>query len=100
MAEDGDPLSTAEPTGHPWWQHVPRSEKPRLLRRLRRRELFGWLKQRRQLVVVSAAVFCLISSLPIWMGATVLSVMSLLQLLLVPALAGLAWWLTWREFNH
>jgi hypothetical protein len=33
-------------------------------------------------------------------GAGALSLVVLLPLLLVPALAGLAWWLTWHEFHH
>ena len=96
------PLKPASdhPSSHPWWQHVPEAKRPALITAVRRRRLVELLAHRRSRILGLVAIYVLFCSLPIVLGGASLSALALLPLLLLPALAGLTWWLTWKEFHH
>ena len=89
-----------DPRSHSWWAHVPADQRQRLLQRSRRRRLQEWSRRKPVRISGLLALYALLCLLPWWLGAASLSLMALLPALLLPAVGGLAWWLTWKEFHH
>ena len=89
-----------DPRSHSWWAHVPAAQRQRLLQRSRRRRLKEWSRRKPVRIIGLLALYALLCLLPWWLGAASLSLMALLPALLLPAVGGLAWWLTWKEFHH
>ena len=96
------PLKPASdhPSSHPWWQHVPEERRPALINAVRHKRLKAFLALRRSRIIILVAFYVLLCSLPVLLGGASLAMLAILPLLLLPALAGLAWWLTWKEFHH
>jgi hypothetical protein len=89
-----------DPREHPWWQHVPRNRKPKALWRRRKDQLLRTVSsQRARLTMVLLLYLGIIVAIGL-SGAGAISLLVLLPLLLLPALAGLAWWLTWDEYHQ
>ena len=89
-----------DPRHHPWWRHVPSAEQTRALRQRRRRRIWNRLTSRKGLfsllMLVNGGILITMAAA----GAGPIALLALLPLVLMPALAGLAWWLTWQEFHH
>ena len=81
---------------HPWWKHVPSTQR----RSIPARQLKHWLRRRRSRIVLMALIYALICGVPVIIGGASLSLLAVLPMLLLPAVAGLTWWLTWKEFRH
>jgi len=64
------------------------------------RQLKHWLRRRRSRIVLMALIYALICGVPVIIGGASLSLLAVLPMLLLPAVAGLTWWLTWKEFHH
>jgi len=96
------PLKPASdhPSSHPWWHHIPVDKRSAVLRAVGRRRLRELMSRRRSQIIALVLIYALLCSLPIIMAWPSLVVLALLPLLLLPALAGLAWWLIWKEFHH
>jgi Zn-dependent membrane protease YugP len=89
-----------DPRHHPWWQHVPAERQQATLWRRRQRRLWQLLSSRRsQLLLLLGLLLVLTAGLAV-AGAGGFSLALLLPLLLLPALAALSYWLTWREFHR
>lgn len=89
-----------DPQNHPWWNHVPQERRLPTLQRRRWRLLRSALgSQTSRLILVFLAYGGLTLALAV-SGAGAMSTMILVPLLVVPALAAVAWWLTWTEFHH
>ena len=88
------------PSSHPWWHHIPANQRSAVVRAVGRRRLRELLSRRRSQIIALVLIYALLCSLPIILAGASLVVLALLPLLLLPALAGLAWWLTWKEFHH
>lgn len=100
MLGPSEESAASDPTRHPWWGYLPKAHQQQLLQRERQRQRLKWFKRRRNQVILALVVYALTSSIPLFLGALPLSLLALLQLFLLPSLAGLAWWLLWREFNR
>ena len=87
-------------TEHPWWRHVPQSERSERRRAIRRERLHGWLRQRRQWIVLSLLTYGLFCLVPLLIGQPHLSLLAGLPLLLVPPVAYLTFLLAWHEFHR
>ncbi len=92
--------ASTDPTRHPWWQYIPEADRRTLMKRVRRRQQLEWLGRRRHRLLAVLLLYILLCTLPLLMGALPLTLIAMLPLLLLPALGGLAWWLTWKEFNQ
>ena len=85
---------------HPLWSFLPEeSRTPQALRRLRRRRLWAWLKQKRQRIALVVLLYLLIWSIPLLIGEALLTVFAILPLVLVPPVGYLVYWLVWQEFH-
>jgi glucose-6-phosphate dehydrogenase assembly protein OpcA len=89
-----------DPRNHPWWNHVPIERRlPTLIRRKRlllKSALFSQASKLIATLVASVGVSLVIAG----SGAGAMGIATLVPLLVLPALAGVAWWLTWKEFHH
>jgi len=98
------PLKPAsdDPVMHLWWRHVPSERRPGLRRTLLRRRLVALINRRRSRITALVLLYLLICSIPLLLsgGAVSLSLLAILPMLLLPAVAALSWWLTWKEFHH
>lgn len=92
--------SGRDPRHHSWWAHVPADQRRRLLHHNRRRHLQEWGSRKGVRICGLLALYAFLCLLPWWLGAAGLSLMAILPALLMPAVGGLAWWLTWKEFHH
>ena len=85
---------------HPLWTFLPEeSRTPQALRRVRRRRLWAWLKQKRQRIALVVLLYLLIWSIPLLIGEALLTVFAILPLVLVPPVGYLVYWLVWQEFH-
>ena len=96
------PLKSASdhPSSHPWWHHIPADQRSAVVRAVGLRRLRELMSRRRSQIIALVMIYALFCTLPIIRAGASLVVLALLPLLLLPALAGLAWWLTWKEFHH
>lgn len=85
---------------HPWLQHLPRRQRAARLRQSRWRRFHQALRQPRSLMVISGVVYSGFALLLMLSRLSHLAVLVTIPALLLPALAGLAWWLTWKEFHQ
>ena len=85
---------------HPWWAHIPASERSRLRRRLLRLRLRTWVAGSRQRILLTTVGYLLLCLLPLLHGQWHLSVLAVLQLLLVPPVGYLVYLLAWHEFHR
>lgn len=88
-----------EPQQHPWWQHVPAERKRSTLRQRRRQR---WL--RRILSRPGSLILLLLLNGGLWTGiaaagAGLVTLLALVPLAVIPCLAAVNWWLTWKEFH-
>jgi hypothetical protein len=58
------------------------------------------LSRRRSQIIALVLIYALLCGLLLILAGASLVVLAVLPLLLLPALAGLTWWLTWKEFHH
>ena len=85
---------------HPLWTFLPEeSRTPQALRRVRRRRLWAWLKQKRQRIALVVLLYLLIWSIPLLIGEALLTIFAILPLVLVPPVGYLVYWLVWQEFH-
>ena len=85
---------------HPLWAFLPDDARSaQTLRRLRRRRLGAWLKQKRQRIALVVLLYLLIWSIPLLIGEALLTVFAILPLVLVPPVGYLVYWLVWKEFH-
>ena len=99
MAQPPKPASD-HPSNHPWFRHIPAEQRSAVLRAVGRRKLRELLSRRRSQIIALALIYALLCSLLLILAGSSLLVLALLPMLLLPAVAGLAWWLTWKEFHH
>lgn len=93
-------LRTRDPRHHPWWEHVPVRQRSETLRRRRFQLLRANLSTQRMKVAVTLLAYGGITLVIASSGVGAMGALTLVPLLVLPALAGLAWWLTWKEFHH
>lgn len=91
---------SSDPRAHPWWQHVPAGQRPKVLGRRRRDWLLQWLAGTQGKAVMLLALFISLMVAIALVGAGWISLLALLPLVLLPALAYLIYWLTWQEFHR
>jgi hypothetical protein len=84
---------------HPWWSHVPKQKRQSLRFQSRWRSIRIRFAQRHSLIAITSAFYLVCALLPILVGAQTLSLLTLVPVLLLPALLGLIWWLTWKEYH-
>jgi hypothetical protein len=89
-----------DPRQHPWWQHVPAERQFGTLWRRRRRRLWQLLSSRRSQLLLLLLLLLSVTAGLATAGAGGMSLGLLLPLLLLPPLAALSYWLTWREFHR
>jgi hypothetical protein len=89
-----------DPREHPWWQHVPKQQKPQALWRRQRNRVLLLVSSRPSRLIFILGVYLGIIVVIALSGAGAVSLLVLLPLLLLPALAGVAWWLTWTEYHQ
>lgn len=94
------PPQQSDPRGHPWWKHMPSERRSQALWRRHTSRLVVLLGSRRGLLSLVLLLYLGIVLVIARSGAGALSLVVLFPLLLVPALAGLAWWLTWDEYHR
>lgn len=96
------PLKPASdhPSSHPWWHHIPADQRSAVVRAVGRRRLRVLLSRRRSQIIALVLIYALLCGLLLILAGASLVVLAVLPLLLLPALAGLTWWLTWKEFHH
>ena len=96
------PLKPASdhPSSHPWWHHIPANQRSAVVRAVGRRRLRELLSRRRSQIIALVLIYALLCGLLLILAGASLLVLAVLPLLLLPALAGLTWWLTWKEFHH
>ena len=70
------------------------------MRAVGRRRLREQLSRRRSQIIALVLIYALLCGLLLILAGASLLVLAVLPLLLLPALAGLTWWLTWKEFHH
>ena len=70
------------------------------MRAVGRRRLRELLSRRRSQIIALVLIYALLCGLLLILAGASLLVLAVLPLLLLPALAGLTWWLTWKEFHH
>ncbi len=88
------------PGGHPWWRHVPASDRGRRRLALLRVRLFGRLRQRRTALVAALLFYGGLCLLPLTFAQPHLTLLALLPLVAVPPLAYLAYLIAWHEFHR
>jgi hypothetical protein len=81
---------------HPWWRHAAASQR----RTLRGMRIRAWLRRRNSRILAMGMLYILICAIPLLFGGATISLLAVLPMLLLPALAGLTWWLIWKEFHH
>ena len=85
---------------HPLWNFLPDDQRNvRSLSVLRRRRIWAWLKQKRQLIGVVLLAYILMWSVPLLIGKPLMTVFAFLPLVLVPPVGYLVYWLVWKEFH-
>ena len=89
-----------DPRQHPWWQHVPAERRHQALWRRRWQRLGRRLTSRPSLLLLLLLLLLAGSAGLAAAGAGGLALALLLPLLLLPPLAALSYWLTWREFHR
>jgi hypothetical protein len=89
-----------DPRAHPWWVHVPRSERAGRLQRLRWLRLREWLKRRGTRIRLAVLVYVLLCVLPLLIGQPHLTMFALLPVLLVPPVGYMAYLLAWHDYHR
>ncbi|MBE9173892.1 hypothetical protein IQ216_12685 [Cyanobium sp. LEGE 06143] len=89
-----------DPRQHPWWQHVPAADKRGVQRRRRWRRLGTALGSRSGQLALLLGLYLAIALGMLRAGAGPITLLVVLPLVLLPALAGLAYWLMWKDFHH
>ena len=85
---------------HPLWSYLPDDQRNlQALNVLRRRRIWAWLKQKRQLIGVVVLAYILMWSVPLLIGEPLMTVFAFLPLVLVPPVGYLVYWLVWKEFH-
>jgi hypothetical protein len=84
---------------HPWWNHVPIEKRRTLRSQSRWRSIRILFAKRHSLIAITSCFYLVCALLPILVGAQALSLLALVPFLLLPALFGLIWWLTWKEYH-
>lgn len=92
--------SQDDPRAHPWWQHVPNQHKPQALWRRRRHQTLRLLGSRPGKLVLVLLLFLGMVLAIALSDAGAMGLLVLVPLLIMPALAWLAWWLTWHEYHQ
>ncbi len=91
---------SSDPREHPWWQHLPHSQRQARLHTSRRLRLQQKLGQRSTVILAALLVYAATCLLFLLSKAGSLTALALTPALVLPLLAALAWWLTWKEFHH
>ena len=60
----------------------------------------AWLRRRNSRIIAMGLLYLLLCAIPLVFGGASISLLAVLPMLLLPALAGLTWWLIWKEFHH
>ena len=89
-----------DPRRHPWWDHVPASQRTTTLWRRRWQLLRAALSTQSTKIAVTFLVYVAFTLAIASSGVGAMGALTLIPLVVLPALAGLAWWLTWKEFHH
>jgi hypothetical protein len=89
-----------DPREHPWWVHVPRSERAGRVRRLRWLRFREWLKRRGTRIRLAVLVYILLCVLPLLIGQPHLTMFALLPVLLVPPVGYMAYLLAWHDYHR
>ena len=93
-------LIDEDPSQHPWWKHVSSEGKQTTLRRRRKLRARNWISSRNGslclLLIINAAFLIGIAA----NGVGPLTLVALFPLVILPSLAAISWWLTWKEFHH
>ncbi|MEB3331067.1 MAG: hypothetical protein VKI83_01040 [Synechococcaceae cyanobacterium] len=85
---------------HPWWRHVPRSERGQRKRQIRLLRLRAWWDVRGNRIRLMLVIYLLFCLWPTLIGQPHLSGFALLPVLLVPPLGYLVYALAWHEFHR
>ena len=86
---------------HPLWHLLPDEQQGRRQRfDLHRKRLGAFLRRRRQLIILTIALYLSLCALTILLGLPQLAGVAILPLLLVPPVGYLIYWLVWKEFHH
>lgn len=88
------------PRQHPWWQHVPAADKRGVQRRRSWRQLGTALGSRSGQLALLLGLYLAIALGMLGAGAGPITLLVVLPLVLLPALAGLSYWLMWKDFHH
>jgi hypothetical protein len=84
---------------HPWWNHLPEHKRHAARSRSRWRQRKERFSQRRNLIATTTLLYLLVCLIPLLFGASTVSVLALMPILLMPALLAMIWWLAWKEFH-
>ena len=85
---------------HPWWRHVPSDQRSMRIQTARRHDFKQVFRRRPVRIACLILIYVSACLLLLLLGGISLTVMGLTPLILPPAVGGLAWWLTWKEFHH
>jgi hypothetical protein len=99
MPDAGRPAPERSPDradDHPWWRHAAAGQKRTLLGM----RISAWLRRRNSRIIAMGFLYLLLCAIPLVFGGASISLLAVLPMLLLPALAGLTWWLIWKEFHH
>jgi hypothetical protein len=84
---------------HPWWNHLPANKRQAIRSRSRWRLLRQRFSQRRNLIATITLLYLLVCLIPLLYGASTITILALLPVLLMPALLSMIWWLAWKEYH-
>ena len=85
---------------HPLWPYLPAERRnKRALMALNMQRFRAWMRQRRQSIALTIALYLLLWLIPLAYNQLLITSFALLPLLLVPPVGVLIYWLVWHEFH-
>ena len=89
-----------DPRHHPWWQYVGKERRSGVLQRRLAGRLKQWATSQTGKLILLLLLSLIIGSVLAARGAGLMALLTALPLLLLPPLAYLLYWLTWKEFHQ
>ncbi len=78
---------------------MPANKRQAIRSRSRWRLLRQRFSQRRNLIATITLLYLLVCLIPLLYGASTITILALLPVLLMPALLSMIWWLAWKEYH-
>lgn len=89
-----------DPRKHPWWQYVGQERRSGVLLRRLAGRLNQWITSQQGKLTLVLLLYLSIGLVLVIQGAGLMALLTGLPLLLLPPLAYLLYWLTWKEFHQ